>query len=273
MAIEGTVKTPFGQVQKKTAVVVGVGAVGVVGIVWYRSRQNASSSAATTAATTTATTDPSIDPATGIPYAQEGGGGQGFADQLGSGGYYDNNGNWIPYSQQSFPGGTPGPGSFTSNPQWAQYVEDYLVNTTGLDANATGAAIGKYITGQPVTSDMVTIIQQAIAIGGNPPVAGTDGYPPSYHQQTVGPPPPPPNSVKVRATGKYDNVTGTWAAVSGATGYQVSLTSRQGTQQMGSATVTGTSHTFTGLPQKRDFAFHVVAQPGGQTGVSYTSTK
>lgn len=190
MAIEGTIKTPFGTMQKKTAVIAGVGLVGIAGIAWYRSKQQAASTAAANPPVDTSTTDPNaIDPATGLPYSEETAGSQGFADQLGSGGYYDSGGNWIPYSQQAFPSTNPGPGSFTSNPQWVQYVEDYLVNTAGLSSADVGAAIGKYIAGLPVTSDQVSIITQAIAIGGQPPSSGNGGYPPNYHEQASTPPP------------------------------------------------------------------------------------
>jgi hypothetical protein len=54
-------------------------------------------------------------------------------------------------------------------------------------------ALGKYISGQPVTPEQTSLIQQAIAIADRPPLAGPTGYPPSINTESVTNPPPPTN--------------------------------------------------------------------------------
>jgi hypothetical protein len=99
----------------------------------------------------------------------------------GGGGYY-----YTP------PTGTSNTGSavptFTDNASWAQYVETAL-GSSGADA--TAAAIAKYLSGQPVTSDQQTIIEEAIALANKPPVAGANGDPPSINLTASSGPTPP----------------------------------------------------------------------------------
>lgn len=193
MALEGTVKTPLGNVSKKTAAIVGVGGVGLLAIVWYRSKKaGASSSSASTTDTTASTDQSNIDPATGFPYGSPEDVAALQQQQMIGGGFG-------PVFGGGTPGGTtgPGPGSFTSNGQWAQYAEDYLVNTVGEPAADVGNALGKYITAQPVDTTGKGYINQAIAFAGFPPVAGPNGNPPGIVDGPPGPPPPPPGQVAV----------------------------------------------------------------------------
>jgi PASTA domain-containing protein len=169
--------------------VIGVGAVsaGVLGYAWYKHR---SSSSSTTAASTPAagtgdpyppdgtTGDPSdpnsTDPATGLTYGDEqmgsygyGYGGSGYAGYGGYGGGY--------------PGATPPPpggGGFTTNGQWAQQAETDL-GGIGVNQTTLAAALGKYLTGQTLDSDQQSLVDQAIALEGYPPVAGPGNYPPN----------------------------------------------------------------------------------------------
>jgi hypothetical protein len=174
----------FGKKVKTQTVLLGAGSVIVVavGIGYYRSKKAASSAAAANAATTSAN---DIDPATGFPSGSpqdeaalagmsEGDLGLGGNTSTGAGEIigYDGVGNPI-YAA----GTTSIVGGFTSNAQWGQAAEQYL-GSNGSDAIA--AAIAKYLSGQPVTSDQVTLVQEAIAVEGNPPVAGTNGNPPGY---------------------------------------------------------------------------------------------
>lgn len=180
MSLEGTVKTPFGPMQKKTAMLVGGGGLVVVGVAYYRHQKAAQAAAA--ASTTTAATDAAnatgIDPATGFPYGSAedsaalaqmqglnyGGG------TLGAGG-----------SQGQYPPGTGPP--FSSNATWAQYCEQTM-GSSGSDAIA--AALGHYLTGSPLQSGEATIVDQAIAIGGYPPTAGPNGMPPGLNTNNPG---------------------------------------------------------------------------------------
>ena len=97
----------------------------------------------------------SMDPATGETYGDEG-------DFGGS---------------SSGSGGPP----FLSNAAWSQYAEQYLTATVGEDAGTVSAALGPYIAGGKVTTAQQSIIEQAIAYAGNPPVAGTNGMPPGIN--------------------------------------------------------------------------------------------
>lgn len=203
---------------KKAAMFGGIAVVGIGGIYYYRQKQNAASNAT---AVDNSGANTGLDPATGYAYgspedaaalANQGqyqqpfnGGNFGDGQVIG----YDGNGNPI-YGPGGGIGGTGnGPGSFTNNAMWAQYVESYLESTEGADPTTVGNAIGKYITAQPLTDSMVTVVQNAIAIGQYPPVAGPNGNPPGYitaHTTT-----PPPSTTKI----KVPNVAGMDAAQAG----------------------------------------------------------
>lgn len=181
-------------VKKQTVYLAGGILLVVGGIAYYRSRQSTSAAASTAASTTAAN---NIDPATGYAYGSQedqaalaGMAGTGSSDSASYvGGQiigYDQYGNPI-YGSGENGGGSGGvPGGFTNNAQWAQAAEQYM-GSTGADSIA--AALGKYITGQTVTADQTTIIQEAIAAEGYPPVAGTDGYPPSLRTVATAPAP------------------------------------------------------------------------------------
>ncbi len=162
------------------------------GVYFYRTKKQKSDAAASVAAAGSS----EIDPATGYPFGSPedaaamstqdnyqlptAGGGYGFQGYAGgSGGVF----------------GTGTPGSFTSNAEWAQYVEAYEENNLGADAPTVGNAIGKYLTGQALTTDQVGLVQSAIAIAGYPPVSGPNGNPPNYVTANTGNtnPPPPGN--------------------------------------------------------------------------------
>jgi hypothetical protein len=182
--LEGTMKTPFGEVKKSTAALVG-GVVVIGGVLYWRHTQqvNAANAAATAAAANSAANqtgvdNTQIDPATGFPYgsAEDE---QALASQQGIG-----------YTPWGYGGGgtgttgTTGGPPFTSNAQWASYAES-VMGSTGTDA--TAAALGHYLAGfNPITPDEQTLIDEAIAIAGPVPVPGTDGYPPSIHLGTGG---------------------------------------------------------------------------------------
>lgn len=154
-------KPPMKKSTRNWILLGGVGAAGL--IIWYVMR---SKSAANQQAAATASTDPSIDPSTGLPWAAEMGGGVGG---YGGGtpslyGYYD------PSTGQYITG--TGAGGIvtqpTTNASWAQQAEQYLM-TLGYDPVHTAAALGKYLTGQPLTPDQMSIVQAALAFFGQPP--------------------------------------------------------------------------------------------------------
>ena len=179
----------FGSPVKKGYVIAGAGVVGAAVVYGYVKNKKAASTAAAAASPAAASTsasaaygtdpyppdgtygnpdDPySTDPATGETYGDE--------QALGSGsvGYSGDLGEPLVTSTSEF----------TNNAEWAQYAQQYLTSTVGSDAGTVSAALGAYIAGSPVTADQQTIIEQAIAFAGYPPVAGSTGYPPSVNLQ------------------------------------------------------------------------------------------
>jgi len=195
-------------VKKSTAYGIGVVAVGVVAVAVYRSKHAKTAAAAPAAAASTAgdpyppdgtTGNPgdlySTDPATGMTYGDE------QSQAAGSTGYdaagyplgsqadlaYEQSqgSSGVPVAYPVTGSGSGGTGTggvtFTDNASWAQYIEAYMVNNLGASAETVGNALGKYITGQPVVAAQQSIIEQAIAFAGPPPVAGTNGMPPSIN--------------------------------------------------------------------------------------------
>lgn len=202
---------------KKQALLLGGGAVVVLGFAYMRYRsqqqQQAAAQAAVAAQTATGTgngTSDQIDPATGFPY-----GSAEDAAALTAQASYNSPYGGLGYSDTSYlyggepyyPGssGYPTAGGYTSNSQWSQAAQSYLSGTVGTDAGTVSTALGLYITGQEMSSAQQAIVEQAIAFVGYPPVAGPDGYPPSIRTapptSTTPPPTPPPgNTVKVPNT-------------------------------------------------------------------------
>lgn len=197
------VKVPgVGKVPKQAAIA-GVAVVaGAVGLYYYNKRKKASSTPAATATdqyppdgTVGNPADPySTDPATGQTYGDEAvgsGGTFGAYGGLGSGGggwnpntgmYTDPNGvqcqNPDANGYCPSPTGSNGP-PFSSNSQWSGWViQQMQANNPNIDVGGLTDAIGLYISGQPLTQTQAQFIYDAIAIGGNPPVAGANNYPP-----------------------------------------------------------------------------------------------
>jgi hypothetical protein len=70
------------------------------------------------------------------------------------------------------------------------------------------AALGKYLTARQLTAAEQSLVDQAIAFAGYPPVSGPGGYPPAMHTQstsTTGTPPtkPPPKPAAGKVTVPY----------------------------------------------------------------------
>lgn len=182
-----------GKPVNKKAVYVAGGVALVFGVFYYYQKRSAANSAAANSTANAANSQ--IDPQTGYPYgspedqaALAAMGGQYGAFDPGTGQYV----GYDPYGGGNPGGGgpppPPGPGSFTNNAQWATYAEQQM-GSSGTDSIA--AALGHYLSGAKVTSGEQTLIQEAIAIAGQPPVAGTNpaGYPPAINLGVGGPPP------------------------------------------------------------------------------------
>jgi hypothetical protein len=184
----------FGKPVKKAYVIGGGVIAGALFIYEYRKQQAAKSATAATAAaapsvnpagdqyppdgTTGNPSDPySTDPATGMTYGDEAGAGYTGNGAGNLGGYYG--------SGALYGGGTgyEQPGSFTSNAYWTQYAEQ-MMGSSGSDA--ISAALGAYVAGAALSTTQVSIVEQAVAIAGYPPVAGSGGYPPSIRSGASG---------------------------------------------------------------------------------------
>lgn len=170
----------FGHETPKKALLIGGGLAIVAGGAWvYLQHRNAASGTTAAAGDTTDTGDDSsladeelqdsgaIDPNTGLPYSTEGG-------SVGS--------------------VSVGASGFTTNAAWSQFAISELEDPAGLSA-----ALGVYLTGGVPTAAQETLIDEAIAIAGYPPVAGPANYPPGIRTQptttqTNPPPPAPPKT-------------------------------------------------------------------------------
>jgi hypothetical protein len=178
----------IGGVKKKTLIIGGASLGGlVIVVVWMRSKKASQSSANQSSVTdpagnVCAALDPNSGYCPGTPQDLQ------YQTAVGTnaasyvGGQiigYDGNGNPI-YSSS---GPITGPGSYVNNAEWAQASESYIVqNEPNADPAIVGAALGAYIEGQPVSSSQKTIIEQAIAFEGLPPVPGTNGDPPNINE-------------------------------------------------------------------------------------------
>jgi len=270
------------KLKKNVAIILGVSGAGIAAYVLYQKRQ------ANSSATDTTTGTGDIDPQTGFAYGSP-------EDQAALAGLagstlptannasfvggqiigYDQFGNPIYGSGAGGFGGSGfgGPGGFSSNAQWTQAAES-LMGSTGADAIA--AALGKYLLGTPLTDDQVTIVQQAIAAEGMPPVPGPDGFPPSF--RTAATPPPTgggtaKNPVKgLQATPRTTQIDVHWNPLTGATKYLVKA--YKGSQIVQQQTVTGTFVTLHNLHAKTSYRITVWGQPGsGSTASVTTRTK
>jgi hypothetical protein len=166
-----TFKIPgIGPVKKNTAYMVGAVVV-IGGILYYRSRQAAN--AATIAASGESV---GINPATGYVY-----GSAEDAAALANQAAYQTPGIG---SGGGGGGGTSATTGFVSNAQWTQSAVNSLVDAGAVDSTALlTAALGKYLSGRALTVDEQSLVQQAIAIAGLPPVSGPNGFPPSMNTQ------------------------------------------------------------------------------------------
>ena len=236
-APKGDIKLPgLGPVPKKWFLIVGGGSVVVIGYVMYKKRKSGGTAAAAS------TADTGTSAVAGQPCVDENGN-PGVYDDTGTcqvdtsalGGYYAGTG------AEGVSGVTapvPGTGGFTTNGQWTQQAEADMA-ATGVDPGTLSAALGAYINGQPATPAQVSLIDQAIAEEGYPPVAGASGYPPAVKDQ--------PATTGTGTTGSTgttlaaphglaaSDVSSTgytlhWSAVTGAKGYTVATYSAKGAE-------------------------------------------
>jgi hypothetical protein len=179
---KGDIKLPgLGPVPRKWFIIVGGGAVLTIAYVLYKKRTGAAAAAPATGAGTSALS--------GQPCTDENGN-PGVYDDTGTcqvdtsalGGYYAGTGAG---GVSGVTPPVPGTGGFTTNGQWTQQAEADM-EATGADPATLSAALGAYITGQPLTTAQQSLVDQAIAMEGYPPVAGPNGMPPALNAQPAG---------------------------------------------------------------------------------------
>lgn len=258
-----TINVPGMGETKKTTVYIMVGGLFLIsGVVYYRNKKNAAANASIAQAGSSTT-----DPATGYPY-----GSAEDAAALAAQANYNSGvgGGSYPYSTS-----TPGTiqTGFTSNAAWAQAYESYATQNLNADASVVAAALGKYLTGQPLTSDQLSVVEQAIAFQGIPPQSGANGYPPSYNLiPNGGTPPGSTSGGPVSATGPW-NLTATvigptevdlnWKSQGSYSAYQVNYGVNGNVNQY-HYRVSGTSAKIGNLGPGMSWIFNVQAVSGSQ---------
>lgn len=218
------------------AVFAGVGGTIAAIVLYYRNKNQQATAPATSSlyppdGTVGDPTDPySTDPATGQTYGDEGAGiVGGFGSLTTGGGGGDTGGDT---------GSTGGP-PFSSNGAWSNWVIGQMQTLNpNLDTGALTDALGLYLAGQPVEPAQKTLVLDAEAIGGPPPVAGPGNYPPNVRTnggkgggQTAA---NPVTGLKQTGTEGFTGADISWSPAAHATSYQV--TSDKGSVSMTGAT-------------------------------------
>lgn len=291
-----TVKIPgLKQPLPKWGVVAGLGGVGVAVVIYYRNK-NAQSTAAAAAPSSTDQYPPdgtvgdpsdpySTDPATGQTYGDEAIGSGGtfgaFSGDLGgfggtgwdpsTGMYTDPNGNTCtnPGADGYCPGSGGGP-PFSTNDAWSLWViqQEQTLNPN-VNVGQLTDALGLYLAGDPVDTAQKTLVLDAEAIGGPPPVAGPNGYPPNVRLNgNKGGGGNAQNPVSgLRASVRFTQVDLSWNAAKNATSYRVIVKDSKNRQQTQSST---SPHiTLHNLAKKDKYTVQVLALPADKTAYAH----
>jgi hypothetical protein len=267
---------------KKGWVWAGMGAVAlIVGIAYWKHRQNAGA-AASSSATAPAS---AIDPETGFPegspqdlsalqalqggvYSDTGDTGSGAAGEL----YYDPADGLYdltsPYDTASATSPNSGPGTFTTDAAWVQYA---IENVTGYSASDVQNALALYLASQPLTTTQMSIYQAALAVAGSPPAPPST---PATLQSGGSTTTTTTSSASTsKAAGPISNLqaysvtktgfTAKWNPASGATGgYSYEVKELDGTV-VKKATTTSTGFSVSGLHSGWTYNVGVQGLPGG----------
>lgn len=227
--------------------------------------------------------DAGMDPYTGLPYS----------DQFGFGSGYSGIGVYDPGTGGTIGGGYGGQivTGATTNAMWSQAAIAYM-ETHGYEGNAVSNALGKVLTGRPLTVDELNIFNAARAVQGEPPQAypliqmvgtqppGTTNPPGSPYKP--GKSLPAPTGLRLIGSSKT-GISVSWKPVTGAKGYAVYIVqdsagggTPRGIRQRGS--VVYTSITENGLQPGKRYRFDVHAiggdnQTSGRGARGYFHTK
>lgn len=186
-------KNPFKGMSRPQLYAVAAGSLGVGGYILVRHHAKTGSwnPWSSGSGTPAADASSSVNPVTGLPYSQDNvtdpqtglaylaeaeqyGSVEaaeadisqyGLGSPTGSG-----TGTWpATYPVASSPSGTQSGSPYTSNATWAQAVQAGLTDI-GWNGTDVAAALGLYLTGQPLTADQARIVNAALAEYGSPPV-------------------------------------------------------------------------------------------------------
>lgn len=258
----------------KPALFIGVAAAG--GILFYAYYMRGGTGGSVDAETTVPD-DSGIDPYTGLPYSDQFG--------FGSGGY-SGVGIYDPSTGGTIGGGYGGGivTGVTTNAAWSQAVINYFeTHGTYAETNVSNA-LGKVLTGRPITVDELNIFNAARAVQGEPPQA----YPtiqmvsaaPGGTTNPSGSSLPAPTGLKATATGR-GSIRVDWNPVKGAKGYAL----YQAADGAGGGTPTGARrtstvysvYTFSGLKPGTRYRFDIhplgMDDKIGARGRTYATTK
>jgi hypothetical protein len=215
------IKIPgLGEVPKKTALIAGAGAVGIIAIVAIRHRTSAATSStpsATPGAASDSSADPdAIDPNTGIPYSEEGGsdvaGYSGYQIPYGTGGAgYDAGGSGFDaagypigseadlawQAEQDGTSATSTSTGITTNEEWVTEAESGVIPGS---VSTISAAVSKVLGGLAVTSAQKDLFLEAVGVIGNPP----QGYPQPIKLTDTSAQPAPAKTKTITASGSED---------------------------------------------------------------------
>jgi hypothetical protein len=218
------IKIPgLGEVPKKTAIIAGAGAVGIIAIIAIRHKSSAAATSSTASATpdTTATDPNAIDPNTGIPYSQEGGAdvsgyGSGYQIPYGTGGGgYDAAGSG--FDAAGYPMGSEADLAWQAEQNGSATTGTTTTTTTGITTNADwvteaesgvipgsvstiSAAVSKVLGGLAVTSAQRDLFMEAVGVLGQPP----QGYPQPIKLTDTSAQPAPAKTKTIVASGSED---------------------------------------------------------------------
>lgn len=262
----GKITIPGTQVKvPKIAAGIAVAVVAVLAIMYYRNKK------AKAAAPGATVTDPdgnvcaALAPSGFCPgtpgdlnYQAQGSGSGGFG---GSGGGTTD--TTVPTQVQNGP-------PFTNNAAWSQYVLSQLSST--VDPGALTNALGAYIDGATVTTAQEQLIQDAIAIAGTPPVAGTNGFPPSINvggsKTGGGNKPPRPTDLALDLEGPT-TIAATWRPAAHASSYMFQVTPHDpAPHNIGDRT----DYSAGGLEPETTYTVHVAAENANGTSSYVTKT-
>jgi hypothetical protein len=215
------IKIPgLGEVPRKTALIAGAAAVGIIAVVAIRHRASANSAASTAASpdsTAASPSDSGIDPATGVPYSEEGGAdtdySSGYTIPYGSdGGGYGAGGSGFDaagypigseadlawQNEQDGTSGITGPSTgITTNADWVTEAESGVIPGS---VSTISAAVSKVLGGLAVTNAQRDLFLEAVGVLGPPP----QGYPTPIKLTDTSGQPAPGKSKTIEASGSED---------------------------------------------------------------------